>query len=92
MRNNLDISSKDNANFLRYNSGYRLNPKIYDDYVKYDIMNCLESIIDTKNCLPTSRLYIKPTETIRVVINEYQKTREKVLKLLTGKYNNHFSS
>ena len=91
MRNNLHVFSKDNATFLYYNSNCRINPKIYDDYAKYDIMNWLESIIDRKNCLPTSRLYIKPTETIREVISEYQKTREKVLKLLDDKYSKHLS-
>lgn len=91
MRNNLDISSKDNANFLHYNGCYRVNSRVYDDYAKYDIMNCLESIIDTKSCLPTSRLCINPKETIREVIGEYQKTREKVLKLLDDKYSKHLS-
>lgn len=91
MRNNLDISFKDNANFLHYNGCYRVNPRVYDDYAKYDIMNCLESIIDTKSCLSTSRLCINPKGTIREVIGEYQKTREKVLKLLDDKYSKYLS-
>lgn len=90
MRNNRDVSSKDSANFIRYNNAYKINPKVYDDYAKYDIMNYLQRIISSRKCLPTSKLYTNPTSTIKEVISEYQKTREKVLQLLDGKYKNYF--
>ena len=59
---------------------------LYDDFHKYEIMNDLERIIDGGYYLSSSRLSSNPVETIKDVLNSYQNTREKVLKLVDKHY------
>lgn len=59
-----------------------INSEIFDDFMKYKIMGLLMSIIEKETCLPNSELAKKPRETIRRVVEDYQKEKETLLRHL----------
>ena len=87
MRKTGKISKIDNLKFIIESSKYcyTLNNEIFNDFLKFDIVEVLESIIDKKIYNPNSELSKNPTKTIKEVVNSYQKGREKTLKLLKNK-------
>lgn len=88
MRKTGKINSITNISFL-LNEYYniRINTAIFNDFVKYEIANLLEQIIDKKICSMDSELYKNPTATIKSVINNYLNTKEKTLNLIDKNFN-----
>lgn len=87
MKVNKSVNAFINANFLLQNGSYQINPYIYNDFTKYDIMNDLEQIVDKGLCLESSELYKNPSGTIKKIVLDYQNTRQKTLQLLNDSYN-----
>ena len=85
MRTTGRVNNKENINFILGDaSSYsiELNPALESDFTKYKIMNCLESIIDQGLYLPGSSLDTEPTQTIKNVVEDYEKRKQKTLRLL----------
>jgi len=85
MRMTNRISRKDNIDFLFQGTdlySYEINPHLYSDFNKYNIINALEMILEKDLVLPDSELARHPHQTIKGVVDEYEKGREKTLKIL----------
>ena len=59
-----------------------LSDFIKNDFTKYEIMNALEMILEKGLYSRDSELAKHPTRTIKEVVNHYQRTKEKTLRLL----------
>ena len=82
------MNRKDNISFLLAKAekySYEINPHILGDFNKYNIMNALEEILERGLVNPHSELAERPQETIREVIDTYERGREKTLDLLGKK-------
>ena len=82
------MNRKDNISFLLKTDEmytYEINPHILGDFNKYNIMNALEEIIERGLVNPHSELCEQPHETMKTVIENYERGREKTLKLLEKK-------
>ena len=89
MRKTGKLTNKDHLKFLvgdksRYN--YEVNPYLLSDFNKYNIANALEEILEKDLVLPDSQLKTSPKKTIREVMDEYERGREKTLELLGKRY------
>lgn len=85
MRMTNRLSRKDNIDFLFKETdlySYVINPHLYSDFNKYNIINALEAILEKGLVIPDSELSKHPQQTIRGVVEEYEKGREKTLELL----------
>lgn len=85
MRTTGRISRRENMRFLlgdssKYN--YDINPNILSDFNKYNIINMLETILEKGVALPTSELSTDPKGTIKSVVEDYERGREKTLEML----------
>lgn len=80
------INSIHNMTFLFEDKNYKINPTVFEDFTKYEIMNLLECILDQNLYNPNSELAKHPTQTIKQVMCEYQNKKEKTLKLIDKKY------
>ena len=90
MRINKRISHKDNIDFIINNpENYKLllSPKIKSNFTKYDIMNCIEEIIESGNYIEDSELGNSPNKVIKDVIEDYERGKEKVLTIFDNYYN-----
>ena len=89
MRINKKISHKDNIDFILNNpENYKLllSPKIESNFTKYDIMNCMEEIIESGNYLEDSEFGTNPNKVIKDVIEDYERGKEKVLTIFDKYY------
>lgn len=64
---------------------YKISTNLFNDFHKYNIMNDLERIYDENLFLSISQFGNKPSKTIKDVLSNYQKNRDKVLKLMDHK-------
>ena len=79
------VNNRENISFLLDNtSGYKIKPTpaFISDFTKYQIRDCLESIIEKELCLPDSSLAVDSNDTIKEVINSYEQGKKKTLSLL----------
>lgn len=68
-----------------------LNPKIYDDFSKYELMDALQKISEYQLYFPDSILATDTNEQIRRIIHEYVCQREHILELSDSIYNKHLT-
>lgn len=76
---------KENIGFILENDTkymYEINPHIESVFNKYNIINTLESILEKGLFEPNSELALNPHRTIRTVVDDYERGREKTLELL----------
>lgn len=59
----------------------KLNPTLYNDFTKYELMESLERIIETENFFPESIFAHNPSSQVKTIVSEYNLKRERVLKL-----------
>lgn len=78
-------SRKNSTLFSSYKK-IKINEQIYNNFNKYNIMNTIEQILDSKTYLESSPLAKEPTKTLKKVLTSYQCTRDKTLFLLDEKY------
>ena len=79
------ISNKNNIEFILGADSkymYEINPHMESVFNKYNIINTLEAILEKGLFEQTSELARNPHRTIREVVDEYEKGREKTLELL----------
>ena len=55
---------------------------------KYEIMETLEKIYDDGSYSPDSSLAKNPSKTIKKIVEDYERGKEKVLTLMDKHYNN----
>lgn len=87
MRAKQGVNMISSADFLLQHRSYLLSDNLYNSFIKYDIMNDLECILDKGLCLESSELNKKPTETIGEIISNFQSQKENTLKILEKSYN-----
>lgn len=83
------INNKDNIDFILGNPeyySYGMSPGLQNPFTKYDIMNALERILEKGTYSETSELGERPKETIRKVVDNYERGKGKVLTLLESHY------
>lgn len=61
---------------------YRISDNLYNDFHKYNIMNDLEIIYEYKLYFENSSFASNPSKNIKDILTNYQKNREKVLRLI----------
>ena len=86
MRRTGKFTSKENINFLLENKdkySFELSKSLESDFTKYEIIEYLERIIDSRECSDDSDLSRNGTETIKRVVSEYERTKSKTLRLLS---------
>lgn len=76
-RQNMDFLLRDSENYM-----FDINPNILSDFNKYNIINALEAILEKGMALPDSELSCDSKKTIRGVVEEYERGREKTLEML----------
>lgn len=84
------LDNKDNFDFILGNSksySYKLSPRLESELTKYKIMDSLDRILEKGTYSKASELGENPKETIRKVVEEYERGKEKVLTILDGRYN-----
>ena len=89
MRRTGRINRKDNIDFLvkdPENYKFNLSEPIQSDFTKYQIINCLEEILEKGTFSEESELGINPNKTIRTVVDDYERGKEKVLTLFDSYY------
>lgn len=71
------------AEFLSYpqNRVIKLNPTLYNDFTKYELMESLERIIETESFFPESIFAHNPSLQVKTIVSDYNMKRERVLKL-----------
>lgn len=85
MRTSGRVNNKENIEFLFTNPSYyhfEPSPKLESDFTKYEIINALEQILENSTYSPESTLAENPNKTIKKVVEDYERGREKVLTLL----------
>lgn len=85
MRTTGRMNSRQNMDFLLGDSSkyvYDINPDILSDFNKYNIINMLETILEKGIALPDSELAQDSKKTIKGVVEEYERGREKTLEML----------
>ena len=70
---------------------YRLSDNLYNDFHKYNIMNDLETIYEHKLYFENSSFATNPSKNIKDILVNYQKNREKVLRLVDTSYKKYYS-
>jgi len=85
--NNMRKSGKINSiynliSLLDESYNIKINSMIFNDFIKYEIVNLLEQIIENGLCNENSELYKSPTIVIKNTVNGFLNTREKTLKLV----------
>ena len=81
------INKRENISFMFDNNySYQINSNIFSDFNKYQIINLLESILEKDLVSSTSSLYKEPSKTIKEVVTNYEKGREKVLTALDRRH------
>ena len=83
------INKRENINFMFDNNSnytYQINSNMFSDFNKYQIINLLESILDKDLVSSTSSLSREPGKTIKEVVTNYEKGREKVLTALDKRH------
>lgn len=85
--NNMRKSGKINSiynliSLLDESYNVKINTMIFNDFVKYEIVNLLEQIIEKRLCNENSELYKNPNTAIKNTVNDFLTTREKTLKLV----------
>ena len=87
MRKTGKINKRDNINFMfNDNYSYQINSNLFSDFNKYHIINLLETIIEKDLVSSTSSLALNSTKTIKEVVSNYEKGREKVLSSLDRRH------
>ncbi len=79
------MNRKDNiAHIIRKpeNYTYRINDGLLSDFNKYNIIDVLERILEKGLANPESELSTAPDKTIRRIVDDYERDREKTLILL----------
>ena len=67
---------------------YQINEGLSSDFGKYNIIDSLERIVESGLSLPTSRLTLEPKKTIKEVVDDYEKGRKTLVKVLERLDNN----
>lgn len=62
-----------------------LSQNLESSFVKYEIIDTLENIVETGSLRPNSMLATKPQKTIKTFVKLYEKKRKESLKLLDRK-------
>ena len=91
MRRTGRLNRKDNIDFILKNPEnykFQLSPSIQSDFTKYQIINCLEEILENGTYIKESELGQNPTKTIRKIIDDYERGKEKVLTIFDNYYIN----
>lgn len=86
MRRTGAITKKDNINFLvskieKY--CFEINKQLESDFTKYEIIECLERIIENGDYNPNSNFGQKKSETIKQIVTDYESGKNKTLRLLS---------
>ena len=84
------LDNKDNFDFILGNSNsysYKLSPRLESELTKYKIMDSLDRILEKGTYSKKSELGENPKGTIRKVVEEYERGKEKVLTILDSRYN-----
>lgn len=79
--------NKDCLDFFFMEREYSLNVNIFNNFIKYEIMNDLENIVEKMLCSAESDLSKYPNKTISQIVKNYQLQREKVILSLEENYN-----
>ena len=91
MRRMNRINGKDDIDINPENPEYyrfSLSPRLESNFTKYAIMDSLEKICDDKSYSPNGTLAKHPSKTIKTIVEDYEKRREKILALIDKHYNN----
>lgn len=59
----------------------RINPTLFNDFTKYELMETLEKIIDAEKYFSASIFAQNPSQQVKSIIQDYNMKRERVLKL-----------
>lgn len=59
----------------------KINPTLFKDFTKYELMDALEKIIEAKKYFPESIFSQNPSQQVKSIIQDYNMKRERVLKL-----------
>lgn len=78
--NNLAFLTKEN------NRNCRINHTLYEEFTKYELLECIEAIIDKKIYFPSSSFALCPIEFEKKILNQYEKERKKLLQLSEEAY------
>jgi hypothetical protein len=70
----------------RKNCVIKVNEKIYYDFMKYELMNALQNIVDNNLYFEKSILDENPQEQIKKIIKKYCNEREMILELYESEY------
>ena len=89
MRKTGKVNSKENIEFILNSYDYysfELSPKLESNFTKYEIMNSIEQILKNGTYSQESELANNPTKTIKKVVEDYERGKEKILTLLDKYY------
>ena len=87
--NNIIKLMKENIEFILNSYDYysfELSPKLESNFTKYEIMNSIEQILKNGTYSQESELANNPTKTIKKVVEDYERGKEKILTLLDKYY------
>lgn len=85
MRKTCKVNRFDNIDFLvqrNHNYVYEISESLGNDFAKYEIIECLEKILEDKVYQESSRLGQKPFDTIKEIVTDYEIGKRKTLRLL----------
>lgn len=85
MKINGNVTSLYNVDFLNFQN-YKLNPLIFNNFTKYQIIEYMEQIVENNLVLKGSELEKYPSKSIKATVDSYHDTREKVLTLFENHY------
>lgn len=85
MKINGNVTSLYNVDFLNFQN-YKLNPLIFNNFTKYQIIEYMEQIVENNLVLKGSELEKYPSKSIKATVDSYNDTREKVLTLFENHY------
>ena len=90
MRTMNRVNGKDGINISPDNQNYYsfgISPRLESNFTKYAIMDSLERICENKLYSPKGTLAKEPIKTIKKVVEDYEKRRDKILTLVDKNYN-----
>ncbi len=85
MRRSGKMTNKDHLLFITTDSerySYKINQNVLSDFNKYNIINALESIVEKGLVVEGSSLAAFPKKTIREIVDDYERGKEKTLELI----------
>ncbi len=65
---------------------FKINASLYNDFMKYDLMNALQNIVEKELYFPESYMGEKPLEFVKKIIQTYTLERENMLELIEYTY------